>query len=64
MTDQRKWYAGVDWASASHHVVLTDDEGQKVGGRVFKHGGEGLAAMTGRNAAATNRPAPSNTTIG
>ena len=45
MTDQRKWYAGVDWASASHHVVLTDDQGQKVGERVFKHGGEGLAAM-------------------
>ena len=45
MTDQKKWYAGVDWASASHHVVLTDDEGWKVGERVFKHGGEGLAAM-------------------
>jgi len=45
MTDQKKWYAGVDWASASHHVVLTDDEGRKVGERVFKHGGEGLAAM-------------------
>lgn len=36
MTDQRKWYAGVDWASASHHVVLTDDEGQKVGERVLE----------------------------
>lgn len=45
MSDQRKWYAGVDWASASHHVVLTDYEGQKVGERVFRHGGEGLADM-------------------
>ena len=45
MTNQKKWYAGVDRASASHHVVLTDDEGRKVGERVFKHDGEGLAAM-------------------
>lgn len=46
MTDQRQWYAGVDWASASHHVLLADDAGRKVGERVFKHGGEGLAEMT------------------
>jgi transposase len=45
MTDQRQWYAGVDWASESHHVFLTDDDGRKIGERVFKHGGEGLAEM-------------------
>jgi transposase len=45
MTDQRRWYAGVDWASESHHVFLTDHEGHKLGERVFNHGGEGLAAM-------------------
>jgi hypothetical protein len=29
MTDQRQWYAGVDWASESHHVFLTDGEWSK-----------------------------------
>ncbi|MHA6687493.1 IS110 family transposase [Mesorhizobium sp. A556] len=45
MTDQGQWYAGVDWASESHHVFLTDGNGRKIGEKVFKHGGEGLAAM-------------------
>lgn len=46
MTDQRHCYAGVDWASESHHVFLTDGDGRKIGERVFRHGGEGLAEMT------------------
>ena len=45
MTEQRQWYAGVDWASQSHYVVLTDGAGRKIGERAFDHGGEGLAAM-------------------
>ena len=45
MTDQNHWYAGVDWASESHHVFLTDGDGRKIGERVFKHSGEGLAEM-------------------
>lgn len=45
MTDERRWYAGVDWASESHHVCLTDDAGTKLGEKIFKHGGEGLAEM-------------------
>lgn len=45
MIDQKQWYAGVDWASQSHHVFLTDGDGRKLGERVFRHGGEGLAAM-------------------
>jgi transposase len=44
MTEQR-WYAGVDWASESHHVFLTDGDGSKIGEKIFKHGGEGLAEM-------------------
>lgn len=44
MTEQR-WYAGVDWASESHHVFLTDGAGRKIGEKIFKHGGEGLAEM-------------------
>jgi hypothetical protein len=45
MTDERRWYAGVDWASESHHVLLTDGDGRKIGEKIFKHGGEGLAEM-------------------
>ena len=45
MTDQRLWFAGVDWASESHHALLTDQDGRKLGEKVFKHGGEGLAGM-------------------
>lgn len=45
MSDQRHFYAGVDWASQSHHVFLTDGDGRKIGERVFKHSGEGLAEM-------------------
>ena len=45
MTDQKRWYAGVDWASENHLVFLTDAEGHKIGERRFKHDGEGLADM-------------------
>lgn len=45
MSEQRRWYAGVDWASESHQVFLTDAEGRKIGEKAFKHGGEGLAEM-------------------
>lgn len=45
MTNERRWYAGVDWASESHHVFLTDDAGAKIGEMIFKHSGDGLAAM-------------------
>jgi transposase len=44
MTEKR-WYAGVDWASENHHVFLTDGEGRKTGEKIFKHSGEGLAEM-------------------
>lgn len=45
MTNERRWYAGVDWASQSHHVVLTDDAGARIGENVFKHSGDGLGEM-------------------
>ena len=31
MDDRQLWYAGVDWGSQSHHVVLTDGDGRKIG---------------------------------
>jgi transposase len=45
MTDERVRYAGVDWASESHHVFLTDDGGRRIGEKIFRHSGEGLAEM-------------------
>jgi transposase len=45
MINQRQWYAGVDWASENHHVVLTDHDGRKIGERAFEHRGAGLAEM-------------------
>lgn len=45
MSDQKRWYAGVDWGSQSHCVFLIDEAGRKIGEKIFKHGGEGLAAM-------------------
>jgi hypothetical protein len=59
MTDHRQWYAGVDWASESHHVFLADGDGRKIGERVFKHGGEGLAAMAAWLMAASGAASPS-----
>ena len=45
MTNDRQWYAGVDWGSQSHHVVLTDDAGARIGEKAFKHSGDGLGEM-------------------
>jgi len=56
MTDQKQWYAGVDWASQSHHVFLTDGDGRKIGEKVFRHGGEGLAEMAAWLTATSGAP--------
>jgi hypothetical protein len=45
MSKERRWYTGVDWGSQNHCVFLTDGDGQKIGMKVFRHGGEGLAEM-------------------
>ena len=37
MSDQARWYAGVDWGSENHCVFLTDGEGRKIGERTFAH---------------------------
>jgi transposase len=46
MTDERRWYGGVDWASKEHLVRLTDVAGEPLGERTFEHGGPGLVEMT------------------
>src|SRR3954449_7835757 len=43
--ETRRWFAGVDWGSETHHVCLVDAAGAVVGERAFAHGGAGLAAL-------------------
>jgi hypothetical protein len=44
-SETRRWFAGVDWGSETHHVCLVDTAGAVVGERAFAHGGAGLAAL-------------------
>jgi len=62
MTEER-WYAGVDWASESHHVFLTDGSGRKTGEKIFKHSGEGLAEMAAWLMAASRASDPGHILI-
>jgi len=41
MEEERLWFAGVDWASETHQVRLSDARGDKIGERAFAHGGAG-----------------------
>lgn len=43
--EERNWFVGVDWASETHQVRLSDAKGRKVGEKAFPHGGAGLAEM-------------------
>ena len=44
-TEERKWFAGIDWGTETHHAFVSDDRGQKLGEKAFPHSGEGLVAM-------------------
>lgn len=45
MTDDPRWFVGIDWASEAHQVYLGDASGKMIGERSFEHGGEGLAKL-------------------
>ena len=45
MHEERRWFAGIDWASQEHVVTLCDGQGKKIGQRKFAHGGTGLGHM-------------------
>ena len=57
MTNDLRWFAGVDWASEIHQVVLVDARGTVAGEHTFPHGGEGLGAMCEWILTTTNAPA-------
>ena len=43
--EDRRWFAGIDWGTETHHAFVSDDRGQKLGEKPFPHSGEGLVAM-------------------
>ena len=45
MVRQHACFAGVDWASETHHVCVVSESGAKREERTFRHGGAGLAEM-------------------
>ena len=45
MTDDARWFAGIDWASQAHQACLIDAGGKIIGERSFVHGGAGLAEL-------------------
>ena len=45
MTNEARWFAGIDWASQTHQVCLIDVGGKIIGERAFAHGGAGLTEL-------------------
>jgi transposase len=45
MTDEIRWFVGIDWASESHQIYLLDARGQCLGERSVPHGGAGLGEL-------------------
>jgi Transposase len=46
MSNDVRFFAGIDWATETHRVCLIEAEGGKIiGERAFAHGGEGLAEL-------------------
>lgn len=45
MTEEVRWFVGVDWASENHHACLLDLNGRSVSERSFPHSGDGLGEL-------------------
>jgi transposase len=45
MTDQIRWFVGIDWATQQHRVCLLDAEGKCVAERDVAHGGADLSEL-------------------
>lgn len=45
MSEEVKWFAGLDWARGQHRVCLTDDTGKPVAERDVNHDGTALAEL-------------------
>lgn len=42
---EKRWFVGIDWATAAHAVCVVDEAGSVAGERVVPHTGDGLAEM-------------------
>ena len=47
MTDDPRWFVGIDWASRAHQACLIDATGKIIAERAFDHSGAGLAELCG-----------------
>jgi len=45
MSEEIRWFCGLDWGSEKHHVCLLDAAGQLLGERDVEHGGAGLSEL-------------------
>jgi transposase len=45
MTDEVRWFVGIDWASEQHRACLLDAEGERVAERDVAHDGAGLQEL-------------------
>jgi hypothetical protein len=45
VTDDARWFAGIDWSSQTHQACLIDAGDKIIGERAFAHGGAGLAEL-------------------
>jgi transposase len=45
MSDQIRWFVGIDWARDQHRVCVLDADGKKFAGRNVTHDGAGLAEL-------------------
>jgi Transposase/Transposase IS116/IS110/IS902 family len=47
MTDEVRWFVGIDWATEQHRACLLDAEGKRVAERDVRHDGAGLQELCG-----------------
>jgi len=45
MSEEIRWWCGLDWGSEKHHAYLLDAKGSRLGEREVVHGGAGLAEL-------------------
>ena len=47
MSEQYRWFVGIDWATERHEVCIVDGGGQVVDRRSIEHSGAGIAQLIG-----------------
>ena len=47
VSEQYRWFVGIDWATERHEVCIVDGGGQVVDRRSIEHSGAGIAQLIG-----------------